>query len=125
MSVSALEFPDDAAFIRGYNTTLNFTVTLTNNESDLRIDSALPNEANYDVTVLTARRQARRRRDVSAAPGTSVTQQVQVPAEQLTQPLDYASQIVITGQVHMFIRYFVSAEMNCAFETNNFLFVIC
>ena len=121
MSVSALEFPDDAAFIRGYNTTLNFTVTLTNNETDLRIDPALPNEANYDVTVLTARRQARRRRDVSAAPGTSVTQQVQVPAEQLTQPLDYASQIVIAGQVHTVLRYLVSAKMNCASKNNKYL----
>ena len=100
LNVSRLQLPDDAVFIRGYNTTFNFSFELINTESALNIDAALPGSLNYDVTVTTASpAAARRRRDVSADPTTSVTQSVEISDDQLAQNLGRGSQINITGEV--------------------------
>ena len=100
LNVSRLQLPDDAVFIRGYNTTFNFSFELTNTENALNIDAALPGSLNYDVTVMTASpAAARRRRDVSADPTTSVTQRVEISDDQLAQNLGRESQINITGEV--------------------------
>ena len=97
--VSEIQFPADAMFIRGYDTTIDFNFTLTNLESTLRIDAALAGSINYDVTVTTAHPTARKRRDVSADPATVATQTVTISNDQLMQGLNYSSSVVITGQV--------------------------
>ena len=100
LSVSSLQFPSDAAFIRGYNTTIDLNFTLTNLETNLAVDAGVNNTARYDVTVVTAQPASRRRRDVSADPDTVVTQSVQFPDDQLAQRLDYGSEITVTGEVY-------------------------
>ena len=100
LSVSSLQFPSDAAFIRGYNTTIDFNFTLTNLETNLAVDAGVNNTANYDVTVVTAQPASRRRRDVvSADLDTVVTQSAQFADDQLAQRLDYGSEITVTGEV--------------------------
>ena len=99
LSVSTIHFPTGAAFIRGYNTTLDFNFTLTNLETNLAVDAGVNNTARYDVTLTTAQPASRRRRDVSADPDTVVTQSVQFPDDQLAQRLDYGSEITVTGEV--------------------------
>ena len=106
LSVSTIHFPTGAAFIRGYNTTLDFNFTLTNLETNLAVDAGVNNTANYDVTVVMAQpASSRRRRDVSADPDTVVTQSVQFPDDQLAQRLDYGSEITVTGEVRTCICY--------------------
>ena len=104
LSVSSLQFPSDAAFIRGYNTTIDFNFTLTNLETNLAVDAGVNNTARYDVTVVTAQpaqpASSRRRRDVvSADLDTAVTQSAQFLDDQLAQRLDYGSEITVTGEV--------------------------
>ena len=100
LSVSSLGFPSDAAFIRGYNTTIDFNFTLTNLETNLAVDAGVNNTANYDVTVVTAQPASRRRRDVvSADLDTIITQSAQFADDQLAQRLDYGSEITVTGEV--------------------------
>ena len=102
LSVSTIEFPRDAAFIRGYNTTIEFNFTLINLETNLAVDAGVNNTANYDVTVVTAQPAqpaSRRRRDVSADLDTAVTQSAQFADDQLAQRLDYGSEITVTGEV--------------------------
>ena len=102
LSVSSLGFPSDAAFIRGYNTTIDFNFTLTNLETNLAVDAGVNNTANYDVTVVTAQPASRRRRDVvSADLDTVVTQSAQFADDQLAQRLDYGSEITATGEVNI------------------------
>ena len=99
LSVSTMELASDAAFIRGYNTTIGFNFTLTNVETNLAVDAGVNNTANYDVTVVTAQPASRRRRDVSADLDTMVTQSVLFPDGELAQRLDYGSEITVTGEV--------------------------
>ena len=100
LSVTSLRFPSDAAFIRGYNTTIDFNFTLTNLETNLAVDAGVNNTANYDVTVVTAQPASRRRRDVvSADLDTIITQSAQFADDQLAQRLDYGSEITVTGEV--------------------------
>ena len=107
LSVSTIQFPDDTAFIRGYNTTIDFNFTLTNLETNLAVDAGVNNTARYDVTVFTAHPVAqpasrRRRRDVvSADLDTAVTQSTQFADDQLAQRLDYGSAITVTGEVRV------------------------
>ena len=99
LSVSAIQFASDAAFIRGYSTTIDFNFTLTNFETNLAVDAGVNNTANYDVTVVSAQPASRRRRDVSADLDTIVTQSVQFADGVLAQRLDYGSEILVTGEV--------------------------
>ena len=109
LSVSTIQFASEAAFIRGYNTTIGFNFTLTNLETNLAVDAGVNNTANYDVTVLTAHPAQpanRRRRDISADLDTIVTQSSQFPDDQLAQRLDYGSEITVTGEVRICYRYY-------------------
>ena len=101
LSVSSLGFPSDAAFIRGYNTTIDFNFTLTNLETNLAVDAGVNNTANYDVTLVMAQpASSRRRRDVvSADLDTAVTLLAQFADDQLAQRLDYGSAITVAGEV--------------------------
>ena len=101
LSVSSLQFPSDAAFIRGYNTTIDLNFTLTNLETNLAVDAGVNNTARYDVTVVMAQpASSRRRRDVVSADLTpAVTLSTQFADDQLAQRLDYGSEITVTGEV--------------------------
>ena len=101
LSVSAIQFASDAAFIRGYNTTIGFNFTLTNLETNLAVDAGVNNSQNYDVTVVSAQpASSRRRRDVvSADLDTIVTQSAQFTDGELAQRLNYGSDITVTGEV--------------------------
>ena len=104
LRAAAIQFADDADFIRGYNTTIGFNFTLTNLETNLAVDAGVNNTARYDVTVVTAQpaqpASSRRRRDVvSADLDTAVTQSAQFLDDQLAQRLDYGSAITVTGEV--------------------------
>ena len=98
--MSDLQFPVDAMFIRGYNTTVDFQLTLTNLETTLRVDAPLTGSVNYDISVTTAHPGVRRRRrDVTPNSATTMTQMVEISDSVLSQELDYDSQITISGQV--------------------------
>ena len=97
------QFPDGAHLIRGYDTWVDFNLTVTNTERYLRIDEALPGTVNFNVSVVTARPAtqsgSRKRRAVSADPSTETEQRVDVTRDQLMQLLDYGAEITLTGQV--------------------------
>ena len=109
LRVSSPRFPSDAAFIRGYNTTVHFNFTLTNLERNLAVDAGVNNTARYDVTVVMAQpASSRRRRDVvSVDLDTIVTQSVHFADDQLAQRLDYGSEITVTGEVYCKITCYV------------------
>ena len=96
------QFPDGAHLIRGYDTWVDFNLTVTNTERYLRIDEALPGTVNFNVSVVTAHPAqpgSRKRRAVSADPSTETEQRVDVTRDQLMQLLDYGAEITLTGQV--------------------------
>ena len=106
MRVSDLQFPVDAMFIRGYNTTVDFQLTLTNLETTLRVDAPLAGSVNYDISVTTAHASdRRRRRDVTPDSATTMPQVVEISNSDLSQEIDYASQTTVTGQVQSLTCY--------------------
>ena len=100
LSVSAIEFLNNASdLIRGYNITLDFQVNVTNEETRLRIDPALPGTTNFNLQGVSARPGSRRRRDVSMDPASQVTQQIVVSHDQLSGRVNYSDTVTLTGQV--------------------------
>ena len=102
LSVSAIEFEGNSTFfIRGYNTTLDFKFNITNDESILRIDPALPGTTNFELGALAARPGSRRKRDVSIDSTSQLRQQVVVSDVQLSQLLLAGETATTTGQVNL------------------------
>ena len=100
LSVSGIEFEGNSSFfIRGYNTTLDFKFNVTNHESILRIDPALPGTTNFDLGAMAARPSSRRRRDVSIESSSQLRQELVVSDVQLSQRVLAGETVTITGQV--------------------------
>ena len=90
LEVSSIQFSNSEYFIRGYNTSVSFNFTLTNLETELRMDSPLPNTVNYVITVTTA---------VPGGSDTPMTQNSSFTDAELSREIDYANSTVLSGQV--------------------------
>ena len=90
LNVSAIQFTNSEDFIRGYNTYVSFNFTLTNLETELRVDSAVWGNVNYVISVTTA---------VPGGSATPITQSSSFTDAELRRAIDYAGSTVISGQV--------------------------
>ena len=108
LEVSSIQFTNSEDFIRGYNTSVSFNFTLTNLETELRVDSAISGNVNYVITVTTA---------VPGGSGTPKIQSSSFTNAELRRAIDYAGSTVISGQVRDHVTPIITCYKSSAIVT--------